>query len=281
MLHQQLLIYIMKRFLAPTDFSDIAGRAMEFAIHLALKCDAEVLFLHAYEVPFSGGAGAGGMKNLDQLHREDAQKRLRKFETKLEETHPTLKYKTFNDASLPVDSIKAFCEEKDFDLVIMGTAGATGIVDFVGSTTSNVIGKVDVPLIAIPASSKNDFPSNVLVASDFKSKNFTQELAPLLELVEYFDATIDFINVKKNASDDKHFDLDGLKAICGSRFGAVHEEQSDDVETGLTNYVENNEVDLLVVISHQKSLWEKLWNKSMSKSLVKHLTIPVMVLPEH
>jgi len=267
--------------LAPTDFSDIADRAIEFAINLALKCDAEILFLHAYEVPFSGGAGAGGMKNLDQLHREDAQKRLVKFEKKVVEKYPNLKFKTFNDASLPVDSIKAFCKEKDFDLVIMGTAGASGIEDFVGSTTSNVIGKVDVPLIAIPSSSKNDFPSNVLVASDFKSENFKKEITPLVELMEYFDASVDFINVRKGTTKEIYFDLEGLKSIFGGRFGAVHKEESNDVETGLTNYVENNTVDLLVVIAHQKSLWEKLWNKSISKSLVKHLTIPVMVLPEH
>ena len=270
----------MKHFLVPTDFSNLADRAVVFATKLALKLDGEILFLHAYEVPFTG-AGAGSMRNLDQLHRKDAQKKLDVFEKKMKEEYPTLKFKTYNDASLPVDSIKSFCEEKAFDLVIMGTAGSSGMVDeFLGSTTSNVIGKINAPLIAIPGTASMEFPKKFLVATDFKSKNYLQELKPIYELAKVLDATIDFVSVRDSKSaNESNVEME-LKNSLGSFYGNTTIIESEDVELGLTNYVEENQVDLLAVISHNKGFWEKLWHKSMSKSLVKHSSIPVVVLQE-
>lgn len=270
----------MKHFLVPTDFSDIANNACEFAIKLAIEFDAEVLFLHAYEVPYSG-KGAGSMKNLDQIHRADAKKRLTKFEEKINVAYPALKYKTYNDASLPVDSIKAHCKEQPFDLLIMGTAGASGVVDdFVGSTTSNLIGKVQVPLLAIPKNAPVKFPKNVLIATDLKSENYVAELAPIVEVARKLESKVNFINVKNPNAESQPFDTAEIASILDSNFGSVHFIESDDIESGLTDFVEENEVDLLTVVAQNKSLWEKLWNKSMSKSLVKHLTIPVLVLPQ-
>lgn len=269
----------MKHYLVPTDFSDIANKACEFAIKLALHFDAEVLFLHAYEVPYSG-KGAGSMKNLDQIHRNDAKKRLDKFESKIKEAYPNLKYKLYNDASLPVDSIKWHCREKDFDLLIMGTAGASGVVDdFIGSTTSNIIGKVDIPILAIPKNAEVEFPKNILIATDLRSTNYIEELNPIVDIAQKLNSKVNFINVKNPNDEVKEFDTTEIASVLDSNFGSIHLVESEDIETGLTNFVEENEVDLLTVVAHNKSLWEKLWNKSMSKSLVKHSTIPVLVLP--
>lgn len=52
----------MKTILVPTDFSECADNALEFAISVAKINDSEIIVLSSYYISSSGGVGA--MRNL-------------------------------------------------------------------------------------------------------------------------------------------------------------------------------------------------------------------------
>src|SRR5947209_8062686 len=45
---------ILRKILVPIDFNETSDKALDFAIDLAQKVDAEVIVMHAYEVPAIG-----------------------------------------------------------------------------------------------------------------------------------------------------------------------------------------------------------------------------------
>jgi len=40
----------MKKILVPTDFSDYAGKALQYAVQVAKKMDAEIVLLHVFDL---------------------------------------------------------------------------------------------------------------------------------------------------------------------------------------------------------------------------------------
>ncbi len=48
------------------------------------------------------------------------------------------------------DEVKLLAKEKNADIIVMGMKGAGGLDKIIGSTTTNVIRKVKVPVLVIP-----------------------------------------------------------------------------------------------------------------------------------
>jgi hypothetical protein len=49
-----LVMLTLRKILVPIDFNETSDKALDFAIELARKFDAEVIVMHAYAIPFLG-----------------------------------------------------------------------------------------------------------------------------------------------------------------------------------------------------------------------------------
>ena len=56
----------MKRILVPTDFSDTANKARDYAVQLAQILGAEIILINTYHIPYAG-ATSGALVNVDGL----------------------------------------------------------------------------------------------------------------------------------------------------------------------------------------------------------------------
>ncbi|MGB0882778.1 MAG: universal stress protein [Vicingaceae bacterium] len=274
----------MKKILVPTDFSETADRARDYAIQIAQLINAEIILLNTYHVPYSG-ASAGTLINIDKIALEEAEKAMDLQLEYVNKNYKNVKFSTLCRSGLLVDSIKRICENNKIDLIILGTKGASGAIEnMLGSNASSLVGNVNTPIITIPVNGKINFPKRIVAANDLTETGEENFFEVLKQLAIDTYSTIDFLFIVKEESeiDTK---IQRLKAAdfdntFDAHYHPFHFKESENVEEGILDYIEQKDFDLLVVVSHQRSFWEELFHKSISKSLVKHAKLPILILPE-
>ncbi|MFN7012968.1 MAG: universal stress protein, partial [Bacteroidia bacterium] len=128
----------MKKILFPTDFSDNAAKAMQYALLLAKELNADLILLNTYKIP-AGGNTSIKSTHLAEILKADAEEGLQKVlkEIRSNKEFDAVSIETVSKQGDLVQLVNEMSEEFMFDLVVMGTKGATGAKEvLVGSNTA-------------------------------------------------------------------------------------------------------------------------------------------------
>lgn len=140
-----------KRILVPVDFSETARAAMETAVDLAAKFDAEVLLVHAYPIPgytFPDGSAVASSRMLQEL-ADEAARHLDEWR-ELALKAGAARVSTDTAVGDPAGEIVRLAAEKKADLVVMGTHGRTGIEHaLMGSIAERVVRRAKCPVLTV------------------------------------------------------------------------------------------------------------------------------------
>ena len=138
----------MKRILIPTDFSEDALNAADFALRMYQYKKYEIILLHVFQIPALTDRvipkhDALKSEAVFNLHKEA--KRIRAVSPRNIVSEYSARLGNL------VSVVDRQVKEGNIDLVIMGTDGALGLKDVLfGSNTSDVIEKIDCPILVIP-----------------------------------------------------------------------------------------------------------------------------------
>ena len=274
----------MKKILIPTDFSDTANKARDYAIQLAQLIDAEIILLNTYHIPYSG-ASLGTLINIDRIALEESEKAMNLQLEYVHSNYSNIKISTLCLSGLLVDSVSRMGENNEVDLIVLGTTGASGAIEnMLGSNASALVSNVNVPMITIPKEANLNFPKHIVAANDLIDSGEEKIFDVLKELAVETYSTIDFLFIVNEEGQAKN-KINRLKAAAfDSKFDAqyhpFHFKESENIGKGILDYIENKDFDLLVVVAHQRSFWEGLFHKSIAKYLVKNAKLPILILPE-
>ncbi len=158
----------LKRILVGTDFSECAGRALQYATELAKKSSAGLHVLHAPPVPtyvlmdVSYNPGPAAVTRiLDQ-----SQDLLDKAVAGIREQG--IECKAVVKQGLAHATLRDYAEKNDVDLIVISTHGRRGFSKFIyGSVTERVLKTAKTPTLVVPASGEASWPSHIVVAFDF------------------------------------------------------------------------------------------------------------------
>jgi len=151
---------MIKKILVPIDGSEPSNRALDYALDLAEELDAEVVILSV--VPpvtlpvFSEEPGITPIITPRDIDRYNSKLRAT-FENVLSEAlararakKPDLRVSTKLLEGRPADKIVEVAERENFDLIIMGSRGLSGLRELLlGSTTRRVADHCTKPLLII------------------------------------------------------------------------------------------------------------------------------------
>lgn len=135
-----------KIILVPTDFSELATEAVEYAIALAAKLDAQVQLFHAVSIPAAGYDGL--VASLVEAMMSDAQRALDKLVAqhgaRARFAPPRCE---IGDARGRID---AFAREIQADLIVLGTHGRHGVSRLlIGSVAEAVARMAPCPVLLV------------------------------------------------------------------------------------------------------------------------------------
>lgn len=264
------------KILVPTDLSDNARNAFEFAKAYAGQQEASITLLYSYYAVYDFAAQAA---EIIQAIEKDAKKALQK---EIGESGSTMQVDYKIVQGTVSTAINATVFNGDYDLIIMGTQGASGIKKtLIGSNTATVIKESEVPVIAVPAGSSFESVKEIEVAIELTNENevFFKRLN---ELTETWNLPYHVIHVETKEDFDKTLTFKGLESYLNEtypdsdfRFLKI---PAKDADKGLNNYLKEVSGCMLVMFSKNKTFFEFLFNRSHSVEMAYHTHVPLLVI---
>jgi nucleotide-binding universal stress UspA family protein len=275
----------MKTIIVPTDFSPIATNAMNFAADMAINIDASLMLLHVYQVPVSMTDVPVVIVSAEDL-RKSSEEKLEILKQEL--THATSgKIKIYTESRMGdvSDELEDVCMHTEPFAVIMGTRGSSGIERVLfGSTTLTAIRHLKWPVVVVPQGRE--------YGSGIKKIGFACDLEKVVEnipvqfiknMVKEFGAELHVLNVdyegkhSRTETPEESLLLDTLLKDLNPKYHFIN---NADIENGINEFAEANNIDLLITIPRKHKLLDSIFKHSTTKQLVTQSHVPVMCVHE-
>ncbi|MGZ3862190.1 MAG: universal stress protein [Bacteroidia bacterium] len=268
--------------LVPTDFSKNAAHALNYAIDVAKHRNAKLILLHAYNIDFAASyVPVNLIESEIQQAKEKSNVQLKGLQTKVAHAgHINCECISRQDNA--IEAILSVIKEKDVDLVIMGTQGASGISGlFFGSNTAAVVEKATCPVMAIPDDTRINKLRKITYASNYHHSDIAI-ISEITGLAKAYGAQINILHIspdKEFAGEEKHkmeeFIAEVEKKVNYNNL-SFQLLYGADPEEKLAEYLQDDTTDLLVISTQHRSFYEKIVERSITKRLVQYVKIPIL-----
>jgi nucleotide-binding universal stress UspA family protein len=281
----------VKKILVPTDFSEQAGYALDFAYQIALKSTAEIILVNVIDYPGLSSVWGGGMNviggaeppldNLDESFINNLLDRskdeMKSMVNKL--NHGNVKITQMVEVGNPYFVITEKITQENVNLVIMGTKGATGLEEvLIGSNTERVVRHAQCPVITLKK--KRDFTKihNIAFASNFEGDQ-AHVVEELYKLQEIFQAKLHLVKINTPNN------FESNRAILKEMKDFVHKYKIENYTLNIYNdYVEEDGIiyfsedigaDMIALATHGRTGLMHLLSGSIAEDIVNHAKRPV------
>lgn len=295
----------LQKILFPTDFSRCADQALEHAVFLAEKYNAEIHVFHVVTL-FSDQPGIVNkeFKETEEMIKklEDiAEFQLNKVcDAHEEDDIKIIKAQERGISAAPV--ILDYASENAIDLIVMGTHGRRGVGHFfLGSVAEEIVRMAECPVFTIREAEKPTPPKakeNILVPVDF-SEHSKNALANAKEIAKSYQTKIHLLHIIEETihpafsltGKSSIFDIvPNIKEDCEKRMKKmIGEIVGDEVKTEINivsgqsaneiiKFAKNNLMDLIVIATHGLTGLEHLLLGSTTEKVVRMASCPVFTV---
>ena len=135
-----------KHLLVPTDFSEDADRAIDYAVGLAQELKASLTLMTA---TYIGDTPEVSQSYIEKI-RAEAQQRIEAVRQRVEDIGVAVKVVMMNGP--PAQRIIETAQKESADLIVMGTHGRTGLRHMlIGSVAERVVRHATCPVLVVPS----------------------------------------------------------------------------------------------------------------------------------
>lgn len=274
------------KILIPTDFSENALFAAQYACRLAQQNDASVTLYHCYTAQSSNF-------DSEELAEKFEDDKIFKADLLIEELRNSLilefsdlTIETTCERGLLIETLPLYVKKEHIGLIVMGTTGRGNNKSIVwGSNTSQISAQSPVPVIAIPNKHAYFKLEKAAILTNFKSEEL-ETLKDFLNLFQHIQhlEIIHVIKDEKNIAQIKEKlaswefivqDLNGIEQVS-STLACIDEsdKELDTIPEVINSTINKEDFDMIVVTKTRKSFFERLFRKSVSKELTLNLRKP-------
>lgn len=276
----------IRKILVPTDFSQESIAALTFAALFARAFKAEITLLHIMESYEHNTVLDNLGVSMTDVLREGIEKKLDELiseHTLLQEVNLTTRIEQGKVHRVVHDIV----EDDAFDLVVMGTHGASGIRDFekfvLGSNAYRIVNTSKVPVITIRNPERSKRIERIVLPLDI-TKQTTQKVDFAIELAKTFHANIQIVALTEFL-DDFNPNIDRLPKelmaveekvqAAGIDCTAVYIKYKD-VAKGVVEFTDNVRGDLIVIMTRQENIIEEWLIGSHARKIIGQSQVPVL-----
>lgn len=276
----------MKKIIVPTDFSDNAYNALRYAVQLLKDeiCTFYILNTYTpvvYDPEYLNTAATLSLTEIAQRQSmqglEDTFNRI-----KNEFNNPNHRFETISAFNYLSDELQIQTEEKDIDLIIMGTQGATGAKEVIfGSQTMHVIKVIKCPLLAVPSAYKYRGVDAILLPNDFQMELEENRLRILKVLASKKNSKLHFLHVltKEYLNENQEDCRKKLENYFEGISKEFHFVQSDSLVESINKLEKQLDIDMLVMMNNKHSFFENLLFQPAVENIGFHTQIPFLIIP--
>jgi nucleotide-binding universal stress UspA family protein len=280
----------MKTILCPVDFSTSSVKAAEWASLIAMKKDWKLVLLNNYMI-FSEEhiKKHPDSKNPSLDAKKDTEEKLMALKNQLckKYSNENLECNVMAEYGFETDKVIAEASKSiKADMIVMGTEGAEKFSDILlGSNTSNLIYKADVPVLVVPVSSEVKLPESIVYTTDLLDED--KEIIKLvIDFAFHLNAKLNFLHVatksnSRNFNEIKNYISNCIaengsnKSLSDYEFDVV---EGDNVFNSIQDYCKDKNIGLIVAGRHKKNFVERLFMGDLTRMLALHSFVPLLVV---
>jgi nucleotide-binding universal stress UspA family protein len=270
----------MKTILVPTDFSSAASTATEYAAEMALTLRANLLLIHIYQIQVTYNEAAV-VENPEKI-QQDIEREMNALKQKLiDKTKGKLNIGTDIRLGSFFEELNNFCKKLNPFVVVMGSQGTTAADRlFFGGHTIHAMRHLMWPLITVPPGANFSSIQKIGLACDFDHVVDTMPVDEIKSLVHDFNAKLYVLNIAKKKEFDPNtiYESGLVQEMLVDLKPIYHFVTSPDLDEGIMEFSEKNDIDLLIILPKRHSLVDKLIHKNHTKQFVLYSPIPIMAL---
>jgi len=281
--------------LFPTDGSEPADSALDYALQIAAEHEATVHVLNVVDTSqvsrsgMQGDVSAALEQEGTEIVNETAQRaRKRGISVVSEVIHGD-----------PYEAIVEYSTQSAVELIVMPTHGRRGLQRFLlGSVTERVINTADIPVIAVnPGTQPHTYPCQDLLVPTDGSRGSELALSEGVALANATDATLHILHVVETGSlgpdartlvkDEElttradEIIADAIETAAAATVDTVESE----IELGIPSkeirsYIDTHEIDFAILGTHGTTDFSRYMMGGVSSKIVRTSPVPVMWVRE-
>ncbi|MFN5476797.1 MAG: universal stress protein [Sphingobacteriales bacterium] len=274
----------MFTIIVPTDFSDTARNAVDFALKMANDMhNVRVVLYNAYSKSAIGVDGTPLSVDPD-ANRQITVMALQNLRNEFP-VRSGLAVDILAEEGELTSNLASMAGEKKADLVIMGINGASRIEQvLIGSSTLSVVHKASIPVLIVPPDAVYKKIRKVLFCSDLKEVEKTTPVDHLKTVLDMFGPKLVIGHVSTNHYNDTMHQQKVEIAKLNEMLVAYEPEFAvlpmGDFTESTSQLATDKQVDLLITVPRKHSFFEKLISPSHTKKLAYHSHLPVLAIPD-
>ncbi len=269
--------FIMNTIVAATDYSDIAENAVEYAAGIAKLKNERLILLNDIEVAFHAENAQLSPGDFEALYQKNGT-RLQQRASSLEEKYGIeVLPKTTN--SIVESELNKLIAEYDIYMVVMGMASRSRYQEIWGNTTTKIIKKLPVNVLAVPAKAKFEGLKKVLFAFDALHGVSEELLARVKNIALIANAEVEVLLINKSREKTNEEDFYSLQTIDAHFEGIPYHYENvnaDSVVEGIRMEVIRSNADLLVMAPQKHGFWDSFVHRSKTRGMASGLDIPLL-----
>jgi nucleotide-binding universal stress UspA family protein len=271
----------MKTILIPVDFSDTSQSTAEYAAGFAKFSNARLILFHVYSVPVPLAGVAVSISPLEKIE-EAGITQLNAFNETLIDKNPGIDTVMITRAGFVTEEILLILEEQKIDLVIMGI-GSRGKEGVLGSNTADVMKHAKCPVLTIHEGVQFKKPEKIALACDYSTIVPDAVVGKFKDVVHLFNSDVLVFDMLKRSEMVTQEKADAEVSLENSLIGVSHSMHypfGDDLPEETNNFVEKNNVDMLVMIPHNYPFLKSVFHHSATKEMAFRSKVPLLSIHE-
>ncbi len=271
----------MKKILIPCDFSKPAIQAFNFALEVAKQSKGSIHLVYVIELPVLNDTLLMPTLNFEADFLKDLKEKSEKRFKKLIDKHSGSGVKITFDTLFgsTFTSILDVIEKQSFDLIILGSHGASGLREIIiGSNAEKIVRFSPVPVIVVKKY-LNQPIKNIVFPNSLEIEGQEDLVMKVKAMQNFFQAHLHivWINTITGFTNDTITNerLDAFAKRFMLKNYSLHIFNHIDQEEGIRAFNRLVKGDLIAMATHGRKGLNHILSGSVAEDVVNHTTTPV------
>ena len=262
----------MNTILFPTDFSNNALNAMDYAVELANAFESKLVMIHAVNIQ----SKAGTLPILERQMVEDAEKELENWiaraQLNLHDPEALMAKVVKGDV---LERLETIAKQFDNALIITSAKGQGDEEDkYLGKISGGLVKTTNVPILIVPKTYQFKPIKNIVFSVKHKKVASPDVVTPLIDIANKFNASLTILHVITPDFDPTRGENLYLYDLPHKNFELEEKYIFDATKT----FVKDHPIDLLVAIRRKRGFFKNILFNNGTKKKTFDSEVPFLVL---
>ncbi|HSU49272.1 MAG TPA: hypothetical protein VLJ41_01720 [Segetibacter sp.] len=274
----------MSNIIVCTNFSETSRNALSYTCSLvSKKADKEeisILLLNVYTIPINYSGDGIAMVTINNA-LDDAEADLRSELEWVHEEYPQLNIFGKVTTGRLLEALRDQIQDIAASFVILGTGGKYGDLWSWDSDILHALRDLTIPVLTIPPNVTYKPLQNIAFACNLKNVSRNTPFSRVINLVHFTEAKLHIVYVKGHELKRSAIETENEQLVYNSLKEiepVYHTLFENEVVQAIGRFVEDNDIQLLLVMPRRHGIWESLFHKSFTKELARLNHLPIMAL---